>query len=83
MNAYIASVEIEMPIYAKNEEEAREIAKEYFKEEMDSCPLSDNDFFIRLMTRIPDGSELDSFCWSTRHEETISVEEGIKLTNEI
>lgn len=82
MKAYIASIEIEMPILAENESCARKMAKKYFQDEIDSCRPTEIDFSIQLMKRIPDGSDPNSFCWSENDDE-ITVEEGIKLNNEI
>jgi hypothetical protein len=79
MNAYIASIEIEMPIIADSKEEAAKLAKKYFNDELDGCSPSDIDFNIQLMKRCPDGSTMDSYCWSNIEKGEFTVKEGIGL----
>jgi len=79
MKAYIATVIIEMPIYAENEKEATKVAEKFFIEEVKACPPADLDFSIKPMNRCPDGSNHSESCWSSKEDETISILEGINL----
>lgn len=78
MKAYIASVEIEIPIYAENEFEAAKVAKKYFNDEIYSNPPSEMDFSIQLMKKVPDRLESDTYCWSENDDE-ITIADGIEL----
>jgi hypothetical protein len=82
MKAYIATVEIEMPIYAENEDEAASVAVKFIDQEIDAMGrFHETDFSIKPMKRCPIGMCLFDSCWSSKDNETVNIQEGIKLND--
>jgi len=78
MKAYIAKIEIEMPIYAQDKYEASKVAADNFKEEIDKCGIYPSMFRVVDMHDCPLGSDLEEFCWSSDPNVTITIKEGIE-----
>jgi hypothetical protein len=73
--AFIASIQIEMCIWAETEAEAQKIARMNFDDEISRSCLWDEDFSVKPMTYVPASYEGDSELYGT---EVVTVDEALK-----
>lgn len=76
-NVYIVKLELELPIVAESEQEARELANRHWQDEY----VSEDDFYVLPMSYVV--GDLEDLVWHDLHEDSpvkdISVEDALKL----